>query len=100
MGTSRLAKVRAAFHHLRWWHWTLVAVGALWLTALLVRQPLTRFATHRALGAIPGWQTDAADAHISFGVLRNAFVVGLSESLQKLPPPTPDTPTSASVTHP
>jgi hypothetical protein len=66
MRTSRLAKARAAFHHLRWWHWTLVAVGALWLTGLLVRQPLTRFATHRALGAIPGWQADAADAHLSF----------------------------------
>ncbi|MGO9831984.1 MAG: hypothetical protein ACLPJH_17765 [Myxococcaceae bacterium] len=56
----------AALRHVRWWQWALLALGVLWLAVLLVRQPLTRYATHRALGAIPGWQGDAADAHLGF----------------------------------
>lgn len=51
---------------LRWWQWTLLGVALLWGVVLVVRQPLTRFATHRVLSSIPGWQADAADAHVSF----------------------------------
>lgn len=42
------------------------AVCLLWLVVLVVRQPLARYATHRALSSIPGWQADTSDAHISF----------------------------------
>jgi hypothetical protein len=52
--------------NLRWWHWTLLGLALLCLVVFVVRQPLTRYATHRALSSIPGWEADAADAHISF----------------------------------
>jgi hypothetical protein len=52
--------------HLRWWHWTLLGLAMLCLVVFVVRQPLTRYATHRVLSSIPGWEADAADAHISF----------------------------------
>ncbi len=67
MQTSPLAKrTWEVLRHLRWWHWCLFAVGVLWLTVLLVREPLTRYATHKAFGAIPGWEAEVADAHLSF----------------------------------
>ncbi len=52
--------------HLRWWHWTLLGLALCCTIVLVVRQPLTRYATHRVLSSIPGWEADAADAHISF----------------------------------
>jgi hypothetical protein len=64
-----LSHVKRLFHplrHLRWWHWTLLGLALACLVVLVVRQPLTRYATHRALYSIPGWEADAADAHISF----------------------------------
>lgn len=66
MPSARLTKLLAFRRQLRWWHWTLFAVCLLWFVVLLVRQPLTRYATHRALSSIPGWQADASDAHLSF----------------------------------
>lgn len=50
----------------RWWHWTLLAIGVVCLGVAVVRQPLTRYETRKALGSIPGWDADAGDAHISF----------------------------------
>ncbi|MGO8969754.1 MAG: hypothetical protein ACLQDQ_09290 [Myxococcaceae bacterium] len=61
-----MTKVRAGFLPLRWWHWALLGLTIAWLAILAVRQPLTRYATHRALRAIPGWEADAADARLGF----------------------------------
>jgi hypothetical protein len=66
MASPRLKKLLDVRHHLRWWHWTLLALGLVCLLVFTVRQPLTRYATHRALSSIPGWEADASDAHISF----------------------------------
>jgi len=66
MRSPRLKKLLALRHHVRWWHWVLFAVAVLCLALMLVRQPLTRYATHRALSSIPGWEADAGGAHISF----------------------------------
>jgi len=60
----------AVLRRVRWWQWTLVVLGILCLTVFLVRQPLTRYATHRALKSIPGWEADASEAHLSFFPLR------------------------------
>jgi hypothetical protein len=60
--TKRLALLRPR----RWWHWVLLALVVLWVVVLVVRQPLTRYETHKALDSIPGWAGDAGDTHISF----------------------------------
>jgi hypothetical protein len=64
--SPKLTKLLALRQHLRWWHWTLLSVCLFCLLVLAVRQPLARYATHRALSSIPGWEADAGDAHISF----------------------------------
>jgi hypothetical protein len=66
MAWPRMRKFLSLRHHLRWWHWALFGLAMVCLAVLVVRQPLTRYATHRALSSIPGWTADAADAHLSF----------------------------------
>jgi hypothetical protein len=66
MPSNHLKDFLGLRRRLRWWHWTLLGVAALVLVVLVVRQPLARYATHRALSSIPGWQADAGDAHINF----------------------------------
>jgi hypothetical protein len=66
MRSTKLPNFLALWRHVRWWHWVLFAVGVFCLAVLVVRQPLTRYATHRVLSGIPGWEADAGDAHISF----------------------------------
>jgi hypothetical protein len=59
---KRLALLRPR----RWWHWTLLALGVLCVAVAVLRQPLTRYETRKALHSIPGWEGDAGDAHLSF----------------------------------
>jgi hypothetical protein len=66
MRSTALTKFLALHRHVRWWHWVLFALAVLCLAVGLVRQPLTRYATHRALSGIPGWEGDADDARVSF----------------------------------
>jgi hypothetical protein len=66
MPANSLRKTFAVLRPRRWWHWTLLAFGLLCLAIAVVRQPLTRYATHKALHSIPGWEGDVGDAHISF----------------------------------
>ena len=66
MPSNRLKDFLGLRRRLRWWHWTLFGVAILCLVVLVVRQPLARYATHRALSSVPGWQAEAGDAHISF----------------------------------
>ena len=66
MPSNMWSKFLALRRRFRWWHWVLLSLCALCLIVLVVRQPLTRYATHRALSSIPGWQAEAGDAHISF----------------------------------
>lgn len=66
MGARQLGKRLALLRPRRWWHWTLLGVAVLCLAVAVIRQPLTRYETHKALDSIPGWEADAGDAHISF----------------------------------
>jgi hypothetical protein len=66
MASNALKGFFLGLRSLRWWHWTLLGVALLWLVVLVVRQPLTRYATHRVLSSVPGWEADAGEAHLSF----------------------------------
>lgn len=50
----------------RWWHWTLLSLGVLFVALAAARQPLTRYATRRALAGLPGWTGTVADARVTF----------------------------------
>jgi hypothetical protein len=66
MPADHLKNLLGLRRRFRWWHWTLLGMVVFCLVVLVVRQPLTRYATHRALSSVPGWEADADDAHISF----------------------------------
>src|SRR5277367_6532048 len=66
MPSSPLKHLLGSRPHLRWWHWALLGLTLFCVVVLVIRQPLTRYATHRVLSSVPGWEADAADAHISF----------------------------------
>lgn len=66
METGATRRGLAWMGRLHWWHWTLMALGVLCLTVAVVRQPLTRYATRRALARIPGWTGTVAAARVSF----------------------------------
>jgi hypothetical protein len=66
MPTHALKESLAFLRPRRWWHWTLLGLAVLCLAVLVVRQPLARYETRKALHSIPGWDGDVGDAHISF----------------------------------